>query len=154
MIIVSGHITANQVCPFSFSGKPAVVDGEIVEDYFVCRNGDIWSRKRGYYLRKLSTSVTFDNPYPKLGIRINGKPYTKYAHKIVCETYHEFPIPQGVTVSEWNQTPDSVKVLLRNGFQVNHINRDHKNHHPSNLEWVSVKENSEKYNQQRVLNRR
>ena len=134
--------------------KPAVVDGNIVPDYFVCENGDIWSSKRNYgYLHKLSTTVAGNSPYPKVCISINGKCRTMLAHRVVCETWHKFPIPRGVTKSEWKQTPDSVKVLLRGGFQVNHIDHHHENHHPSNLEWVTVKENAKKYGEQRVLNR-
>jgi hypothetical protein len=158
MTIVFEHLTAYLARSGKFPIKPAVVDGEIIPDYFICENGNIWSCKRGYYLRKLATSVAGTSPYPKIGIVINGKRRTIQAHRIVCETYHQFPIPRGVTKSEWERTPNSVKVLIRNGYQVNHINckeeKYHRNHHPSNLEWVSVKENSEKYNQQRVLNRR
>jgi hypothetical protein len=139
--------------------KPVIVDGQVIPDYFVCRNGDIWSTKRGDYLRKLSVKVSGDPskslcPYPKVAISINGKSHKKLAHRVVCETLHKFPVPFGVTKSEWKQTPDSVKALLRGGYQVNHIDHDVKNYHPSNLEWVTVKQNAQKREEHRVLNRR
>lgn len=133
--------------------KPAIVDGQVIPDYFVCRNGDIWSTKRGDYLRKLIAKPAGNSPYPKLTLIINYKKHTKSIHRIVCETWHKFPVPYRVTKSEWNQTPASVKVLLLLGYQVNHIDHDVENHHPSNLEWVTVKQNAKKREEHRILNR-
>jgi len=134
--------------------KPVIVDGQVIPDYFVCRNGDIWSTKRGDYLRKLVVKASGNCPYPKVALNINGKSHTKMAHRVVCETWHKFPVPIGVTKSEWKQTPDSVKALLRGGYQVNHIDHVVENYHPSNLEWVTVKQNAQKREEHRVLNRR
>ena len=128
--------------------KPAVADGKIIEGYFVCPDGNIWSAK-GKFWKKLSPSSC--PPYPKVSLSVNrGKMKSFYAHRIVCESIHSFPIPDGVTNSEWKNTPDKIKKILSTLFQVNHIDHDHFNHHPSNLEWVTVKQNANKYQQHRT----
>ena len=136
--------------------KPAVIDGKIIPDYFVCENGNIWSSKHydsNCWLLQLSPSTT-KTGYKRVNIRINRKAFSKLVHRIVCETWNEFPIPSGVTVSEWNKTPNSVKSLLRTQFLVNHINHKKDDHRPCNLEWVTAKENACKSVEHRALNRR
>ena len=125
--------------------RPAIVDFEIIPDYFVTPDGDIWSTK-GKTPRKMKPGNTkTQKNYPKVSIRINGKSATQLVHKLVCTAYHKFPKPESVTRAEWNATPESVKRLVESMYQVNHIDHDHYNHHPSNLEWVTVKENNKKY---------
>jgi hypothetical protein len=125
--------------------RPVVVDFEIIPEYFVSPNGDIWSTK-GKTPRKLRPGNTkTQNNYPKVVLSSNGVSKSYYVHRIVCTAYHKFPKPESVTKEEWNATPESVKKLVELMYQVNHIDHDHYNHHPSNLEWVTVKENNKKY---------
>lgn len=129
--------------------KPAIVDGSVVKDYFVCPEGNVWSCKRVNW-RKLSPTVSGKSAYPKVKLSILGKMKTLYSHRVACESFHKFPTPEGVTKAEWKITPDKVKRLLGSLYQVNHIDHDHANFHPSNLEWVTVKQNSGKYQEHRT----
>jgi hypothetical protein len=125
--------------------RPVVVNFEIIPEYFVSPDGDIWSTK-GKTPRKLRPGNTkTQNNYPKVVLSSNGVSKSYYVHRIVCTAYHKFPKPESVTKEEWNATPESVKKLVELMYQVNHIDHDHYNHHPSNLEWVTVKENNKKY---------
>lgn len=125
--------------------KSVIVDGNIVDDYFVSPDGEVWSTK-GLSARKLSKAKpSGSRQYPMVSIRINNRSKSIDVHRIVCASFHKFPRPNGITSSEWNKTPEKVQKLLQSLYQVNHIDHDHFNHHPSNLEWVTVKENSKKY---------
>ena len=147
------HLNANLASSGKYPVRPAIVGGKVAEGYFICENGNLWSTKRYYYLRKLATAVSGKSKYPKVSLSINGKMITKELHRIVCETYHKFPVPYayGVTKEEWEQTPDSVKALLKDSFEVNHIDHEHTNYHPSNLEWVTTKQNSKCYQEHRRM---
>jgi hypothetical protein len=131
--------------------KPVIVNGEVIHGYYVCKDGNVWSAKRNA-IKKLKPSVSGKSPYPKVTLSQHDRLLHLYVHRVVCESIHPFPIPDGVSDSEWRITPNTVKKLLRGSFQVNHIDHNHRNHHPSNLEWVSAKENSNKYQQYRLAN--
>ena len=128
---------------------PAIIDGIPCEHYFVDPDGNIWSDK-SKEMRKLKPSATGNNPYPRLQLKINGKNKYVQVHRVVCETFHEFSAPKGVSKKDWKSSPDSIKKLIKSLCQVNHIDHDHSNFHPSNLEWVTVKENSSKYQKHRT----
>jgi hypothetical protein len=129
--------------------KAMIVDGKVAKDYWVDFDGVSWSTKSGVF-KKLSFFIT--EKYPKTVIRIDNKDKNIYAHRVVCETLHPFPIPEGIPLKDWKRTPVIVRDLLKRQFQVNHIDHDHKNYHPSNLEWVSTKANSRKYQNHRKNN--
>jgi len=128
--------------------KKAMLHGRVLKDYYVDNDGYIWKLKDNYY-RSVSTCIGGGNRYPRVSLYeaySDGAIKTStYAHKIVCETFHSFPIPEGVTKKEWDNTPESVKIRLNELYQVNHIDHDPENYHPSNLEWVTVKQNHRKY---------
>jgi len=127
--------------------KPVIVDGNLIKGYFVCSNGNIWSTM-GVDLRMMSS---VGKPYPKVHLSLgNGKSKTYPTHRLVCEAFHEFPTPEGVSQSEWDVTPNSVKKILNSMYHVNHIDHDHWNHHPSNLEWVTFKQNAKRYQEHRL----
>ena len=136
--------------------RPVIVDQKIVRDYFVSPEGEIWSARCGT-VKQLIGSVGGNTKYPKVRIVVEGvRGQSNYIrrnisiHRIVCASFHEFPTPDGVKIKEWKETPESVKKLVQSMYQVNHIDHDHQNYHPSNLEWVTVKQNSKKYQEHRV----
>ena len=131
--------------------KAMIVDGKVAPDYWVDKNGVSWSTKSGVF-KKLKFSVHKKLVYPRTSIMINGKSKNIYAHRVVCETLHSFPIPEGISLKDWQRTPVVVRNLLKRQFQVNHIDHDHENYHPSNLEWVTTKANSHKYQKHRKKN--
>lgn len=122
--------------------KTVVIDGVQISDYMVDRLGNIWSLKRKEP-KILKPNVSGNVKYPKVALSNNGKAKTVLVHRIVCSAWHTFPTPSGINDRIWKRTPNEVKSLLTSLFQVNHIDHDHKNFHPSNLEWVTVRENSQ-----------
>ena len=123
--------------------KPAVVDGRVAENYFIRSDGNAFSNRTGE-MRMLTTN-TGGQKYPKVRMRVGDKTKTYLLHRIVCETWHEFPIPPGVTKPQWDRTLRVIKQMMRDLFQVNHKDHVHTNYHPSNLEWVTVKQNAQCY---------
>lgn len=131
--------------------NPAIIDGEVVDGYFVCPEGNIWSNKVDV-LKKKSATICTSTGYAKVGISTNGKSKTHFTHRIVCATLNPLPVPEGISKKDWRNTPTSVKNLLSGMFQVNHIDHDRSNYHPSNLEWVTAKQNARKYQEHRKSN--
>ena len=149
----NSDFTKSKLHPWDFARKyckPLFYEGKVLEDYWVDPDGDIWTSKIWRNFRTLTPQ--FRNSYPRVTLTDFGKRKHVDMHRLVCSTFHKFPCPNGVTKKEWKDTPDSVKKLIQNSFQVNHIDHDTYNYHPSNLEWVSVKENSQKYQEYRVTN--
>ena len=124
--------------------KKAVVDDQTVDNYWVDVNGNIWSTKQNNP-KKLRSKVSGKNPYPAVMMMINGKAKTVSVHRVVCSTYHRFDRPKEISKKDWDSSSDGIKNLVKSLCQVNHIDHDHMNFHPSNLEWVTVKQNSQKY---------
>jgi hypothetical protein len=116
--------------------------------------GEIYSIKRGSW-------VPLSIQYPKKNR--NGGLYPTFVvssplftsafkakvmlvHVAAHETLNpRLPIPDGITKIVWLNTDPSVKALCRGLWQVNHIDHDRLNFHPSNLEWVSASTNIQKY---------
>ena len=124
--------------------KQLFFKGELYDDYWVAKDGYIWSTKQSQP-KRLKIQRNPKTGYPSVGICRNGKSKTIAIHRLVCYTYHSFPQPNGIKKSDWEKTPASVKKLLSSLYQVNHIDHVHGNFHPNNLEWVTVQENSQKY---------
>ena len=131
--------------------KPVVYRGEVVNGYFVNSNGDIYSNKRGYTIKlKLSAGDKY-NPYPKYRLMHKGKSITVTAHRLVAETYHEKPIPSILTDEQWETIPEKVRGIVldylqhADRYQVNHIDHNINNFHPSNLEWVTISQNQQAF---------
>jgi len=135
-------------------------NNESFPDYVMCEDGNVYNKKTGRMLRPNYRSKGGKNPaYPTLGLmqtivnphsRIGGtmrKTRTILVHIAVCDTFNRdsMPIPDGVTEKEWKRTPASVKKQMRFAFQVNHKDHDQHNHHPSNLEYTTAKQNQAAY---------
>ena len=121
--------------------------------YFVLEDDTIHlvSHLRGRAIN-LKPHVSGRSKYPKIGVRVGYGSYkTIHVHQIVAQTFHAFPIPDGVTASEWERTPESVKNHFSNHYwEANHIDHNHLNYHPDNLEWVSRGVNVDKYHIHRI----
>ena len=136
-------------------------NNESFPDYVMCEQGNVYNKKTGKMLRPNYRAKGGKNPsYPTLGLMSdaavehpNGyyhmarKCRTVLLHIAVCDTYNRdsMPTPEGVTEKEWKRTPASVKKQMRFSFQVNHKDHDQHNHHPSNLEYTTAKQNQAAY---------
>ena len=133
-----------------------IYQGNRVPDYYVNKYGKIYSNKQsGLNELKISKGCRH-NPYPKVGLSINGKSKTLMVHRLVCETFHKKPMPEELQGLNWDVIPDKERLILQefvthaDRYQVNHIDHNHNNFHPSNLEWVTVKENQQKYQEHKL----
>lgn len=146
---------------------PLLYKGKEFFQYGVDKNtGDIWSCKKrksaaGLYTDKngdtwLCLAKSQRNPknlkvsYPcvRLYSKENFAELYNYGltinvHILALETLKPCPIPRGVSKKQWKTTANTVKKACRDLWQVNHIDHDKQNHHPSNLEWVTAKENAQ-----------
>jgi hypothetical protein len=138
---------------------PVIYRGKELPDYFLDKDGNIYSTKRTF-LHKLVVSNHNDkyNPYPKIVLCLDGKGKTLQLHRLVCETFHKKPTPDILTEEQWSSMREDVrKIVLEyiehaDRWQVNHIDHNPKNYHPSNLEWVTISENQQKYQEHKKLN--
>jgi hypothetical protein len=145
----------NRINP-GFNFRFVMYQGNRVSGYYVNKYGEIYSHKQ-VGLKKLKIAKGCKhNPYPKVGLSIEGKSKTLMVHRLVCETFHEKPMPEELRGLNWNNIPDKERKILQefvthaDRYQVNHIDHDHNNFHPSNLEWVTVKENQQKYQEHKL----
>jgi HNH endonuclease len=147
-------------------GRTPVFRNEKLKDYIMDTNGLMYKIEKydGHKLnsnmevqryseiniKRLSTwcnpnSKNKGNHYPQVKLRMGYKDYlTVHLHQIVAETWIPFNIPNGVTEKEWKRTPKSVQNIVKERTHVNHKDHNKQNFHPSNLEWVSAKENAQK----------
>ena len=136
-------------------------NNETFPEYMVCDEGCIWDFTKPYGSRPC-TKIALNypdkkkaSPYTRASVRKpSGGRTTILVHIAVCDTWnrHTLPVPEGVTQEEWDNCPESIKNFCRFGFQVNHIDHDQHNHHPSNLEYTTAKENQQAYQEHRVRN--
>jgi hypothetical protein len=124
---------------------PVRYNGEIVEGYYVDARGCIFSIKKSPQEPKLMKYDYARKGYPKIGIKVKYTNKTITVHRLVCESFHIKPIPEGVTKEEWDNTPKPVKKCFDDYWEVNHKDHNRRNYHPDNLEWVSRSQNVEKY---------
>ena len=95
------------------------IDGEYYYDYMVSNQGRIFSLKTNCFMEGTHT----ESGYVRIKLRDSeGKQHIKAKHRIVAESFCK---------NEENKP------------YVNHIDGDKDNNHPSNLEWVTSKENTQ-----------
>lgn len=146
------------------SYKRVRYNNESFPDYVMCEEGNIYNKKTGKMLKPHYRAKGGNNPsYPNIGLMQTvrnplswsgstiRKCRTIMVHIAVCDTYNrdKMPVPDGVTEKEWKRTPASVKKQMRFSFQVNHKDHDQHNHHPSNLEYTTAKQNQAAYQEHR-----
>lgn len=133
----------------SLNIRPVKLRGNIISGYYSLSNGDILSIKNPTAPVILKPSTTKTDPYPRVNLSKYG---TAYLHRINCETWNGSPNFNGLTDQELNSIPEGIRSKLLNyvthvdRYQVNHIDHNPFNFHPTNLEWVEhSRENNEKY---------
>ena len=121
-------------------------------DYGVCKKtGHIYSKKRKTW-KAMSWSTGGNMKYPFTAISGDGHKKVVSFHKAACETLKPHPAPPGISKKVWKNTDITVKKLLHKIWEVNHIDEDHLNFHPSNLEWVTREQNCHLYQENRLAN--
>ena len=142
--------------------SPLIYKGEEYPDYGVHKKlGGIYSKKVGGsktktgVWKKMAPATNSTKKLIKAGkkgylkTRISpkkGKIKNVYIHIATHETLNpELPPPPGIHETIWRTTHPSVKKLLRDIYQVNHINHDTTDYSPENLEWVTAQENVDSY---------
>ena len=128
--------------------KPLVFKGREIHGYSVDRDGNIWSYKRSEPRRIIPfiPSSTSKYKYPSIGIYTDGRNVTINVHRAVAESLIPRRRPKEFRPEIWKMLNDREKALVLQAYEVNHIDHDTTNYHPSNLEWVSRKNNIEKRN--------
>lgn len=132
---------------------PVIHKSKVVPGYYISENGDLYSTKRNVLSKLKVQPGDKHNPYPKYRITVDGKSTSVMAHRLVCETFHNKPIPDILTEEEWNKIPQKISRKLFKYFttivdyQVNHIDHNVNNFRSTNLEWVTPAQNQQKYQQ-------
>lgn len=91
-----------------------------IDDYYVCEDGNVYSKKKGNYKR--ITPVKNHKGYGYVSFSIFGEVKKAAVHRLVAEHFCENP-------------------LLKP--QVNHIDGNKENNNASNLEWCTPQENTD-----------
>jgi hypothetical protein len=125
--------------------KPLVYQGRKIANYFVDSDGNAWSTKRRES-KMISTHVSGKSKYPHINLYDDGFQITASLHRVVAETLIKRPRPKQFRSEIWKTLNDAEKSLIYQAYEVNHIDHNVTNYHPSNLEWVSRKVNIEKRN--------
>lgn len=128
---------------------PLIYNGIVWDDYLLDQDGQVWSHKRSKLKQMTPATHGKGDKYPHVALYINRKRINVRVHRAVAETFIPVPNPPGVTKKDWENTPQSVKDCFKHFWEVNHIDHNTTNYHPSNLEWVSRKENIDKYHEYR-----
>ena len=65
-------------------------------------------------------------------------------HQVVMQTFKPFDkfLPKEINKEDYDKTPESMKIFIRQAFIINHIDHDKKNNNVTNLEWVTTKANA------------
>mgnify|MGYP003343085329 CR=1 FL=1 len=87
---------------------PVFYGGKIFEGYYVDKDGQIWSSKYKK-LRIMKWFFNKEKQYPRITLYLNRERYVPLVHRVVCETFHDVPLPEGVTIEEWKRTPKKAK---------------------------------------------
>ncbi len=154
--------------------KELVYEGHIVPGYYINEQGELWSTRRAHLNKNSDLSVEnvcYSGPLTKRKGTSAGK-YILYrlrklhthrqddiitlkhfgvqSHRALMETFKplEDNLPEDL-VDEWDNLSDVVKKYIKKSFVVDHIDSDNSKdtyHHLSNLQWLTLSDNSKKGN--------
>lgn len=130
----------------------AYYNGEKINQFYLDDDGNVYSGLRyadNWCVCKMTPSIR--NGYPFINMTKDGhrKPYN--IHRIVASTFHKLDenfVPEGISKESWDvvkRFPDVLKYIYDQALQVNHIDHNRGNYHPSNLEWTTPKQNQKAY---------
>ena len=88
---------------------------------------------KGRWDKDLATHNTDSGGYPVTAV--GGT--IMNVHKIIFNTLLDYACPLDVSKKRWNSYDDYTKDLIRQGCDVDHIDEDRSNFHPSNLQLVT-----------------
>lgn len=91
-----------------------IVIDNIETKYLIYENGTVYSEISSKFIKP-----NMSRGYLKCSLRVNGKTYVRYIHRLVAESFLD----------------------VIEGYEVNHIDGNKLNNDLSNLEWVSRSEN-------------
>lgn len=129
---------------------PVIVNGEVIQGYFVNKLGLILSEKQKAK-KFLKPQRCKTREYPYVSLQINGKGRSTMIHRIVCESFVPYPKSYpGISRDDWKSTPNSVKSILMKTMEVNHKNGNILDYRLANLEWTTAEENVNHYYDTRV----
>ena len=122
--------------------KPLVRMGEVIDGYYLSRDGDFISTKRNEPIQRIP-NISGKSEYPHLVISHNGKSLDCVMHRVMAETFIPLPRPKTISKEAWANTPEETKTYIKLRMSVNHIDHDKTNYNVDNLEWVTAKENAD-----------
>ena len=124
---------------------PCVYQGNVLEDYYIDNAGQIYSTKVWPFGEKMTYSYDESKRYPRVKLQDYSsglrKPRGVAVHRIVAETFIPFLKPAEISQEDWDNTPQNIKDYIFKEMQINHLDSNRMNYHPSNLEWSSSTEN-------------
>jgi hypothetical protein len=149
MKITAIRVYDEKLRPTIVNVTPAIFHNEVYNDYWVCVDtGDIYSTKGSYGFKKLKPAGT-TAVYPKVHLRKERKAKTVRIHRLVGHTL--IPMnkkPENMSDTAWEIVKNNQELLeyiYAESMELNHIDENKWNYHPSNLEWVSRSGNRDAY---------
>jgi|LWDU01.1.fsa_nt_gi hypothetical protein len=127
---------------------PAVYQRKYITGYFVdAATGDVYSNKKSSSrVPRIMPITGKKQPYLRVGMTTAaGEVIQALRHKLIMESVNlHLTTPDSVPQWIWDDSFPEAREVMAQGFLVNHIDHDKHNNHPSNLEWVTAKDNSVK----------
>lgn len=127
---------------------------EVLPGYFMDKDGEVYSTRRARTSGIVKLTASQNGRYPTVKIVDQyNKSISARIHRLVAYTLIPFKKPAEISDQEWEYInkylPGTLK-FIKEHTQVNHIDEDHNNFHPSNLEWMSGTDNRNAYHKNAI----